>query len=165
MVETRNIETAPGMVFDASVAGLETAPLVLMLHGFCVSRHFWDNQIPALAEAGCFVVAPNQRGYAAGARLGDDPGLVVARPRPSPADARDHLQPADADNPVGFECRVETTHKSISQSRERSSRPAPPLKTCGQPTAYCLARAFGADEGRPDCRADMFFDCCATTSL
>jgi pimeloyl-ACP methyl ester carboxylesterase len=56
------------MVFDASIAGLETAPLVLMLHGFCVSRHFWDNQIPALAEAGCFVVAPNQRGYAAGAR-------------------------------------------------------------------------------------------------
>lgn len=68
MIETRNIETAPGLVFDASVAGLETAPLVLMLQGFCVSRHFWDNQIPALAAAGCFVVAPNQRGYAAGAR-------------------------------------------------------------------------------------------------
>ena len=68
MIETRNIETAPGMVFDTSVAGLETAPLVLMLHGFCVSRYFWDNQIPALAAAGCFVVAPNQRGYAAGAR-------------------------------------------------------------------------------------------------
>jgi len=32
------------------------------------SRHFWDNQIPALAAAGYFVVAPNQRGYAAGAR-------------------------------------------------------------------------------------------------
>jgi len=29
--------------FDASVAGPETAPLVLMLHGFCISRHFWDN--------------------------------------------------------------------------------------------------------------------------
>ena len=68
MIETRNIETAPGMVFDASVAGPETAPLVLMLHGFCVSRYFWDNQIPALAAAGCFAVAPNQRGYAAGAR-------------------------------------------------------------------------------------------------
>ena len=68
MIETRNIETAPGLVFDASVAGPQTAPLVLMLHGFCVSRHFWDNQIPALAAAGCFVVAPNQRGYAAGAR-------------------------------------------------------------------------------------------------
>ena len=42
-IETRNIETAPGLVFDASVAGPETAPLVLMLHGFCISRHFWDN--------------------------------------------------------------------------------------------------------------------------
>ena len=68
MIETRDIETAPGMVFDTSVAGLETAPLVLMLHGFCVSRHFWDNQIPAVPAAGCFAVAPNQRGYAAGAR-------------------------------------------------------------------------------------------------
>src|SRR5258708_850425 len=68
MIETRNIETARGLVFDASLAGSETAPLVLMLHGFCVSRHYWDNQVPALAAAGYFVVAPNQRGYAAGAR-------------------------------------------------------------------------------------------------
>ena len=68
MIEIRNIQTAPGLVFDVSVAGAETAPLVLMLHGFCVSRHFWANQIPALAEAGYFAVAPNQRGYAAGAR-------------------------------------------------------------------------------------------------
>jgi len=68
MIETRNIETGPGMVFDTSVAGPEAAPFVLMLHGFCVSRHFWDNQIPALAAAGYFAVAPNQRGYAAGAR-------------------------------------------------------------------------------------------------
>jgi pimeloyl-ACP methyl ester carboxylesterase len=68
MVEMRHIETAPGLAFDATVAGSGTAPLVLMLHGFCVSRHFWDNQIPALAAAGYFVVAPNQRCYAAGAR-------------------------------------------------------------------------------------------------
>src|SRR5437588_4452980 len=68
MIETRNIETAPGMRFDVSVGGPEAGPLVLMLHGFCVSRHFWDNQIPALAAAGYFVLAPNQRGYAAGAR-------------------------------------------------------------------------------------------------
>jgi len=44
-----------------------------MLHGFCVSRHFWANQIPALAEAGYFAVAPNQRGYAAEAR--PDPAI------------------------------------------------------------------------------------------
>ena len=56
------------MVFDVSVAGADDAPLVLMLHGFCVSRHFWDNQLPALAQAGYFAVAPNQRGYSVDAR-------------------------------------------------------------------------------------------------
>jgi pimeloyl-ACP methyl ester carboxylesterase len=68
MIETREIETAPGLLFDCSVSGDASAPLVLMLHGFCVSRYFWDNQIPVLAAAGYFAVAPNQRGYAAGAR-------------------------------------------------------------------------------------------------
>ncbi len=41
---------------------------MLLLHGFCVSRHYWDNQLPVLAEAGFFAVAPNQRGYAVEAR-------------------------------------------------------------------------------------------------
>jgi pimeloyl-ACP methyl ester carboxylesterase len=68
MIETRKIATAPGLVFDCSVAGSGGAPLVLLLHGFCVSRYFWDNQLPALAQAGYFAVAPNQRGYAAEAR-------------------------------------------------------------------------------------------------
>jgi pimeloyl-ACP methyl ester carboxylesterase len=68
MIETRRIKTAPGLVFDVSVGGAEDAPLVLMLHGFCVSRHFWSNQLPALAAAGFFAVAPNQRGYSADAR-------------------------------------------------------------------------------------------------
>jgi pimeloyl-ACP methyl ester carboxylesterase len=68
MIEVRKIQTAPGLVFDVSVAGSESAPLVLLLHGFCVSRHFWEHQISALAEAGYFAVAPNQRGYAPEAR-------------------------------------------------------------------------------------------------
>jgi len=34
MIETRHIETAPGLVFDATVVGPGAAPLVLMLHGF-----------------------------------------------------------------------------------------------------------------------------------
>jgi pimeloyl-ACP methyl ester carboxylesterase len=68
MIETRDVETAPGMVFDVSVSGLDNAPLVLMLHGFGVSRFFWNAQVPTLAEAGFFTVAPNQRGYAVGAR-------------------------------------------------------------------------------------------------
>ena len=73
MIEVRKITTAPGLTFDISVAGSEASPLVLMLHGFCVSRHFWANQISALAEAGYFAVAPNQRGYAAEAR--PDPAI------------------------------------------------------------------------------------------
>lgn len=75
-METRDVKTAAGLTFDASVAGDENAPLVLMLHGFGVSRHFWNAQVPALAAAGFFAVAPNQRGYARGAR--PDPADVTA---------------------------------------------------------------------------------------
>jgi pimeloyl-ACP methyl ester carboxylesterase len=66
------IKTGPGLEFDCSVAGPPDGTLVLLLHGFGVSRHFWDRQVPALAEAGFFAVAPNQRGYSPGAR--PDPG-------------------------------------------------------------------------------------------
>jgi pimeloyl-ACP methyl ester carboxylesterase len=68
MIDTRRIATAPGLVFDASIGGDDTAPLVLMLHGFGVSRYLWNAQVPALAEAGFFAAAPNQRGYAVDAR-------------------------------------------------------------------------------------------------
>jgi pimeloyl-ACP methyl ester carboxylesterase len=68
MIETRKLQTAPGLVFDSLVSGAEGAPLVLMLHGFCVSRYYWNNQIPVLAKAGFYAVAPNQRGYAPEAR-------------------------------------------------------------------------------------------------
>lgn len=75
MIELRKIETQPGMVFDASVAGDESAPLVLLLHGFAVSRHLYDAQVPTLARAGFFAVAPDQRGYSPGAR--PDPADVA----------------------------------------------------------------------------------------
>jgi pimeloyl-ACP methyl ester carboxylesterase len=68
MIETRIVRTAPGLDFDVSVAGDPSRPLVFMLHGFCVSRHYWEAQVVALAEAGYFAAAPNQRGYAPGAR-------------------------------------------------------------------------------------------------
>jgi pimeloyl-ACP methyl ester carboxylesterase len=59
---------ADGLVFEADVAGEPGAPLVLMLHGFPQTSHSWREQLPALANAGYFAVAPNQRGYSAGAR-------------------------------------------------------------------------------------------------
>jgi pimeloyl-ACP methyl ester carboxylesterase len=68
MITTQLIETAPGMVFDVSVAGPADGPLVLMLHGFGVSRYLWNAQVEALARAGYRTAAPNQRGYAGGAR-------------------------------------------------------------------------------------------------
>lgn len=68
MVDTQQVATGPGLVFDVSVAGDPAAPLVLLLHGFGVSRHLYDAQLPALAAAGFRAVAPNQRGYSPGAR-------------------------------------------------------------------------------------------------
>ncbi len=68
MVDQRIVTTTPGMDFDVSVGGPDAAPLVLMLHGFGVSRYFWNAQVAVLAAAGFFAAAPNQRGYAAGAR-------------------------------------------------------------------------------------------------
>jgi pimeloyl-ACP methyl ester carboxylesterase len=67
-MEVRKVKTGPELDFDCSVAGKPDDTLVLLLHGFGVSRHFWDRQVPALAEAGYFAVAPNQRGYSPGAR-------------------------------------------------------------------------------------------------
>jgi len=68
MFEVRQIETAPGLVFDVSVGGPDDGAPVLMLHGFCVSRHYYTAQVEALAAAGYRAIAPNQRGYATGAR-------------------------------------------------------------------------------------------------
>lgn len=68
MIETRRLEALPGLVYDVSVAGTDGAPLVLMLHGFAVSRHLYDDQLPPLAAAGYFAAAPNQRGYSPNAR-------------------------------------------------------------------------------------------------
>jgi pimeloyl-ACP methyl ester carboxylesterase len=48
--------------------GGHDVPLVLMLHGFGVSRYFWNAQVLAVADVSYFAVTPNQRGYAAGAR-------------------------------------------------------------------------------------------------
>ena len=56
------------LTFDAVVAGPDDGRLVLLLHGFPQSSHEWAGVVPALVEAGCRVVAPDQRGYSPGAR-------------------------------------------------------------------------------------------------
>jgi pimeloyl-ACP methyl ester carboxylesterase len=68
-VSSRRLELpASGLVFEADVAGIPGSPLVLLLHGFPQTSHSYRHQLPALAEAGYFAVAPNQRGYSPHAR-------------------------------------------------------------------------------------------------
>lgn len=56
------------LTFDALATGPAEGQLVLLLHGFPQTAAMWRSQLVALAEAGYRAVAPNQRGYASGAR-------------------------------------------------------------------------------------------------
>jgi pimeloyl-ACP methyl ester carboxylesterase len=62
------ISISPALSFDVLAAGEETAPLVLLLHGFAESMHCWRAQVTALADMGYRALAPSQRGYSRGAR-------------------------------------------------------------------------------------------------
>ena len=56
------------MTFSARAAGPADGRLVLFLHGFPQTSWSWRNQLTTLAEHGYRAVAPDQRGYCAGAR-------------------------------------------------------------------------------------------------
>ena len=64
----RRIIVWDGLEFEAVTAGNHGDPLVLMLHGFPQTAYTWRYQMQPLADAGFYAVAPNQRGYSAGAR-------------------------------------------------------------------------------------------------
>jgi pimeloyl-ACP methyl ester carboxylesterase len=55
------------LAFDAVAVGPSDGRLVLLLHGFPQTSWSWRHVWPALADAGCRVVAPDQRGYSPGA--------------------------------------------------------------------------------------------------
>jgi pimeloyl-ACP methyl ester carboxylesterase len=59
------------LTFDVRTAGPDDGEVVFLLHGFPQTSYEWRHQIRALAEAGFRVVAPDQRGYSAGARPGE----------------------------------------------------------------------------------------------
>lgn len=54
--------------FTVVEAGPEDGPLVVLLHGFPQVSACWRRVVPALADAGYRVLAPDQRGYSPGAR-------------------------------------------------------------------------------------------------
>jgi pimeloyl-ACP methyl ester carboxylesterase len=57
--------------FTVDIAGPQAGPPVLLLHGFPQTRQMWGYQLRALAAAGFYGVAPDQRGYSTGARPHD----------------------------------------------------------------------------------------------
>ena len=61
-LEHHFIETN-GIKLHTVQTGPKDGPLVVLLHGFPEFWYGWRKQIPALAEAGCRVIVPDQRGY------------------------------------------------------------------------------------------------------
>ena len=62
-VQASQVETAQGLSMHVLEAGHERAPVLLLLHGFPELAFSWRKVMPALAEAGYRVIAPDQRGY------------------------------------------------------------------------------------------------------
>ncbi len=69
----QNIKTN-GVNLHVVMAGPESGPLVILLHGFPEFWYEWRHQIDALAEQGYRVWAPDQRGY----NLSDKPQGIAA---------------------------------------------------------------------------------------
>jgi pimeloyl-ACP methyl ester carboxylesterase len=64
-VRARMVDNHNGLYMHVLEAGFEQPgrPCVLLLHGFPELAYSWRKVMPALAEAGYHVIAPDQRGY------------------------------------------------------------------------------------------------------
>ncbi len=60
---TERLVDTNGVQLRVTEAGERGAPVVILAHGFPELAYSWRHQIPALAEAGYHVLAPDQRGY------------------------------------------------------------------------------------------------------
>jgi pimeloyl-ACP methyl ester carboxylesterase len=59
--------THDGLLFDVSDSGAADGRVVVLLHGFPEDRYCWTQLAATLVDAGCRVLAPDQRGYSRGA--------------------------------------------------------------------------------------------------
>jgi pimeloyl-ACP methyl ester carboxylesterase len=64
-IRSRYVEDINGLRMHVLEAGFETKgrPCLLLLHGFPELAYSWRKVMPALADAGYHVIAPDQRGY------------------------------------------------------------------------------------------------------
>lgn len=63
LTSTERLVETNGVRLRVIEAGERGAPVVVLAHGFPELAYSWRHQIPALAEAGYHVLAPDQRGY------------------------------------------------------------------------------------------------------
>ncbi|WIM86366.1 alpha/beta hydrolase [Candidatus Mycobacterium wuenschmannii] len=76
-ITERTIDTN-GVRLHTLEAGEPGAPVVVLAHGFPETSYSWRHQIPALADAGYHVLAPDQRGYGRTTRPDDIADYNVA---------------------------------------------------------------------------------------
>lgn len=62
-IRSRIVASVNGLDMHALEAGSPDHPCVLLLHGFPELAYSWRRIMPALAHAGFYAVAPDQRGY------------------------------------------------------------------------------------------------------
>lgn len=62
-IRSRFVEDVNGLRVHILEAGDPGRPLLLLLHGFPELAYSWRRVMPLLADAGYYVVAPDQRGY------------------------------------------------------------------------------------------------------
>jgi pimeloyl-ACP methyl ester carboxylesterase len=74
LTSTERLVETNGVQLRVIDAGDLDAPVVVLAHGFPELAYSWRHQIPALAEAGYRVLAPDQRGYGGSSK----PGAVDA---------------------------------------------------------------------------------------
>jgi len=65
---TERLVDTNGVQLRVIEAGDRGAPVVILAHGFPELAYSWRHQIPALADAGYHVLAPDQRGYGGSSR-------------------------------------------------------------------------------------------------
>lgn len=63
LTSTERLVETNGVQLRVIEAGDRGAPVVVLAHGFPELAYSWRHQIPALADAGFHVLAPDQRGY------------------------------------------------------------------------------------------------------
>src|ERR1700712_4956617 len=68
ITSTQRFVDTNGVRLRVTEAGDRGAPVVVLAHGFPELAYSWRHQIPALADAGYHVLAPDQRGYGGSSR-------------------------------------------------------------------------------------------------